>query len=410
MKSGTLSALWARRANFAALSAWLITLTAMAVSALLFFRQDFDGFYAAARVLLAHGDPYDYRQTAAMMQAITGYACCNPFYYPPWFALAMAPFGLLPHQAARTMWMSCNVILWIGGLLALSAAMGWPARPGPDQPPREWGWRWGGRWLLYLMATYLFAWMTLRYEQTGIAMFALLTFALWMIRLRRFGLSGILLALMLTKPTVSVVIVGALLLWFARNRRWQAVGAFWATLALLLAISAPFLFSWLRHISNPQYRLGLRYFYDASGVVWGTRINTTLLDWLAAVRVPAPLSAWIYFASAALGLSAAVLFAWRASSAVTVAAVAAVVGFWLASYALQYDFTPLTVSLFFVLRELGRRPRRVRLIGLGMLAGLLSLPVWERAISDGFWLVIGLTSLLGLLALSRPRAISFPSP
>jgi hypothetical protein len=384
---------WRQRCDFASLSAWLTASVFMAVTALVFFGQDFRGYYAAARVLLQGGDIYNFPTVAAMMQATTGAVGSNPFYYPPWFALAMIPFAWLPYFVARALWMVTNVLAWVVGLLALSRALDWPAgRPHEAS--------WGQRWLLYLGATYLFAWVTWRYEQLGILLFMLLALSLWALRTQRFWWSGVFLALLLTKPTISALVVIALLVWLARNRRWPALAGFAVTAIVLGLISLPFLPGLFNHLRDPAFGSGLTYVLDASGGIRATRINTTLKDWLTGFHLIGSAQSGIAVFSAVAGLGLLAVVTWRAQSAVTVAAAAVVVGFWLVPYALQYDFPPLVVTLVFGLRELANRPGSLRWLGTALLLGILSVPFWERPISDGFWIVIGLTLMLGLLALS----------
>ena len=52
----------------------------MAVASYLWFGQDFRGYYAAARVLLSQGNPYDYSQIAPVLLAVTGRMGNNPYY------------------------------------------------------------------------------------------------------------------------------------------------------------------------------------------------------------------------------------------------------------------------------------------------------------------------------------------
>ena len=46
-------------ADFTALSLWIVTSLVMAALTFLEYGQDFRGYYAAARVLLDGGNPYD---------------------------------------------------------------------------------------------------------------------------------------------------------------------------------------------------------------------------------------------------------------------------------------------------------------------------------------------------------------
>ncbi|HSM72136.1 MAG TPA: glycosyltransferase family 87 protein, partial [Anaerolineales bacterium] len=147
-------------ADFATLCAWLITCVTMAFIAHAQFGQDFRGYYAAAKVLLAGGNPYDYHQVAPILMETTGRIGNNPFYYPLWFGWLAAPLSLLPYQAARAVWMVINLFLWIVGLIRLRNLLDWPRK----------GWQ---TWGMNLLATFIFAWSTWKFEQTGILLFAI---------------------------------------------------------------------------------------------------------------------------------------------------------------------------------------------------------------------------------------------
>ena len=387
---------WSERANFAALVTWLLATLLMAASALFFFGpegHDFRSFYAAGRVLLAGGDPYEFSQVAAVLREVTGEVGNFAFYHPPWFAVALVPFALLPHFAARVAWLACNVAAWVAGLLFLTRAMRWPTQP------------WS-RWLLYLAATYLFAWMTWRFEQIGVFLFLLLALALWAISTERWALSGAMLALMLTKPTISAVVVGALLLWLVRERKWRAVQGFTLTLVLLAILSTPLLPTYIRHLAEPGFTQGLTREVGETASTGSARTNTTFRDWLASLEVNGPVAA-LYGLSIIVGLVALFALLRQGASPPTVASVAVIVSFWVAPYALQYDYPPLTIPLFLVIRDLAARVRdrgwnAATLAGGALLAGVLSVPLWEGPISDGFWIVVGLAALLVLRAVMDP--------
>ena len=73
-----------RRLNFLTICLWIISSIGIAVTALLFFGQDFRVFYAAARLVLSGGNPYDYHALAPLLQSITGSTGNAPYYYAPW--------------------------------------------------------------------------------------------------------------------------------------------------------------------------------------------------------------------------------------------------------------------------------------------------------------------------------------
>ena len=57
--SNNMKAKYIKLGDFAALCTWLVSSVVMAISSLIFFGQDFRGYFAAARVLIIGGNPYD---------------------------------------------------------------------------------------------------------------------------------------------------------------------------------------------------------------------------------------------------------------------------------------------------------------------------------------------------------------
>jgi hypothetical protein len=148
------------RLDFAMLCAWLILGMVLAIISYRDYGVDFRGYYAAARVLLEGGNPYDYEQVSRVLLEVTGTLGNNPFYYPPWFAWIFVPLAPLPFETARAIWMAVNFILWNVALYRLHRPLGWTWK----------GWR---LYILYALVTFSFAWITWRYEQAGILVFAI---------------------------------------------------------------------------------------------------------------------------------------------------------------------------------------------------------------------------------------------
>lgn len=384
---------WRERAAVAALFGWLIASVVMAVGAYFHFGpsgQDFRSFYAAGRLWLIEGrDPYDFVLLAPLLETLTGRAGNFAFYSPPWFATLVAPLALLPFQAARLVWLVLNVAAWTLTLWLLYRALDWPRDP-------------LRRWLLFLYATYLLAWMTWRFEQVGILLALGLAGALWAHARGRERLAGAAIALLLIKPTIALVPVGALGLWALRGRRRRLIEGLVAGGLLLALLSIPLLATWLEHLRDPEFTRGLTLELDGPGRVVARRINTTLADWLGGLGLGegARGALWI---GAALAGGAVLLDALGRELAIErVAARATLVGFWLVPYALQYDYPLLVVPLFVAARRLGALAAPRRIVGALLIAAIGSVPVWEQAISDGFWIVIGL-SLLALVAETGER-------
>lgn len=383
---------WPQRARFAAGVACLTAVLFMAATAWHFYGQDFRGFYAAARVFVAGGNPYDYSQVASVLAAVTGRQGNNPYYYPPWFVLLCAPLAWLPFPAARAAWLGLNAAAWIAGLWAAARALGWPGASGAAG-----GWAWGAEPALFLLATWSWAWVTLRFEQTGLLMFALLAAAQWCLRTGRDRAAGALLALMFTKPTAGGLAAAAVLVWAARQGR----PAVWRTAALvlagLLAVGTALVPGWLSAAIQPGFGRGLTQVLDGPLAVTGVRLNSTLLDWLSTLGLTGPLAWSIYAAAAGAALAATGFFAWRSASPALAASVAVAAQFWASPYALQYDFPLLAWALFWALSAGPSRPGWTAPWRAGaavLVLGLASVPVWERPISDGFWMVIAVTALL----------------
>lgn len=364
-----------RLADFAALCAWIITSVSMAAFLFLEYGQDFRGYYAAARVLVHGGNPYDYAQVANVLVEVTGRAGNNPFYYPLWFGWFITPLSLIPFQAARAIWMVFNWAMWLLGLARLQQLLGFPRG----------GWR---TWLLNLLATFVFAWTTWKFEQTGILLFVIMVEILIAHKNRQWNRMGFLLALALIKPNVMLLPVVSLGLWLIRKRNGRPVIIALISVAVFLVITTIFTPRWYAPLFEPNFGRGLTEVLDGPNQVTGARLNTTLLDWLKWFAVPEGLRNMIYGISALAGLAIMAAMIWKSESVMDVAVVSLLVSFGITPYALQYDFPPLTVVLFWALSI--SRHLTSRLVPTMLVLFITSILIWERPISDGYWIVIGL--------------------
>ena len=165
---------------------------------------DFNVYYAAARLTLHGGNPYDYSQLAAEIVSVT--EINNPYYYLPWFTWSILPLALLPYQIARAIWFIANVALWFASLFNLQKIIPWP----------EAGWK---RWGMYFFVTLLFAWTTWGFEQVGVLILFLLTMSLLALQKEKWNAAGIWLALLLFKPNITALPVAAILTWYILKKR-----------------------------------------------------------------------------------------------------------------------------------------------------------------------------------------------
>ena len=375
---------WLRLLDFASLVAFLVLLAGMVWAAFSIYGVDFRGYYAATKVLLNGGNPYDYHQVAPVLLEISGWAGNNPYYYPPWFAMALTPLALLPIQGARVIWLIINaLLLWAGMHLSLATL--------------EWGMRGWRRWLTFISLAYLLGWVCLRFEQTGILLFFLLSLALWALRRKDYILAGIALALLLTKPPVTLLVFGILLLanWQRSNRK--VVICTLGSLAILLAISTLVLPGWFLEPLKPEFGLGLAHELDGPGMIVARRINSTFLDWSAALGLKGN-PAKVACASLAVFCLLLIWRAFRRGDEMNyLASLSSALGLLVTPYALQYDYPLLAFALLWIYKALAKTPGWRRLLSITVLGAIFSLLIWERSMSDAYWIPMGVGLLLILL-------------
>lgn len=382
---------WTDRLDFAMLSVWLLMSLLLAMIAFSWFGQDFRGYYAAARVLIAGGNPYDYHQVAPVLLELTGEMGNNPYYYPPWFAWLFVPFLSLPFQVARAAWMILNVILWSIGIWQLGRMIGWPPM----------GWK---RYALFTLTTFSFAWITWRYEQAGILVFVICIALILSIQKQNWIWSGVWLALLLIKPNITLLVVAGISVWLLRNGQWRPVLVMFLTLVLLLSISTIITPDWFQPFTEEGFGRGLTVALDGPDQVVALRINTTFLDWLKVLGVGAGWRASLY--GIAIGL-AAFLFFWtvyRTRSLLEVISVLLLISHSITPYALQYDYPPLVIALFWGLSRLASSPRDLA-IGLALAGFVFTVIFWQQNISWAYWMVVGLMALV-ISAVARNRNYS----
>lgn len=372
---------WVRRLDFSALAGWLILSMALAAVSFWEYGVDFRGYYAAARVLAAGGNPYDYRLVAQELLLITGELGNNPYYYPPWFAWIFIPFTTLPFQIARLVWTAVNAVVWSISLWYLGLFINWPSI----------GWR---RYIFFALTTFSFAWITWRYEQAGILIFAMLVLLIRSIEDRRWGWSGIWMALLLIKPNITLVVVMGICLWLLLKRIWQPFVVMALLLAGLLIVSTLITPDWYLPFFQDGFGQGLRVVLDGPNQIVALRINTTLLDWLATIHVERPLRMSIYGITIVAG---GVIFLWsvlRSQTILRLTGMLLLISYILTPYALQYDFPPLAIVLFWGLSLCRSSSSTALYVGLLMAGFVFSVLLWQQNIAWAYWMVLGLAILV----------------
>lgn len=371
---------WTKRIDFFFLSAWLMTSFGTALISFLWFGVDFRGYYAAAQVLMAGGNPYDYRQVAAVLLKVTGEMGNNPYYYPPWFTWLFIPLAKLPFQVARAIWMLFNLIVWNVSMFQLSKAINWPTM----------GWK---RYSIFILSTLTFAWATLRYEQAGILVLGLFVALIFSLENQKWGQSGVWLALLLVKPNITLVVVAGVSLWLLRRGQWRPILVMMAATLGLLAISTLITPNWFKPFFEPGFGHGLTMMLDGTEIMGDTRINTTMLDWLAYLGIQSSLRVILYGIFIPVAILIFFLVILRSHSLLEVIGLSILISCAITPYALQYDYPPLAITFLWALSLPKPTPTATRISAL--LAGFIFYAsMWNPSIASRYWMIIGLTALV----------------
>jgi hypothetical protein len=365
--------------DFTFLAIWLVVSLGLAVISLRLFGMDFRGYYAAARVLLAGGNPYDYHAVSAILLEVTGKMGNNPYYYPPWFAWPFVPLTLFPYQTARWIWMAISLLLWNISLWRLGVLVTWP------HP----GWK---RYFFFLLSTLSFAWIVWRYEQAGILVFAILLAAILSAQKQKWTEMGIWLALSLIKPNVTLIATAGIALWMIRKGQKRPVLVMVITILILFAISTLITPNWFEPFFEPGFGRGLTVATDGPEKIVLGRMNTTLMDWLSTINIQDNLRLILYGISICVAIISFGIAIIGSQSLLEITSRCLLISYAVTPYALQYDYPPLVIPLFWALSL--PAPSKTSTRWKILLAGFVfSVNIWQQSISYGYWIVIGLIAL-----------------
>ena len=211
-----------------------------------FASTDFRCFYTAAQMVRENADPYDQvswsERTGAPARDNAGNLRTSPcpgrFAYPLWTPAVFVPLALLPATTAAVIWQ----LILVAGATAGTVLIWRAAATGPS--------------LVFgaLVLTSQPFWFTLETAQLGGLLVGLVGLLLWFGSKRR-TVAGIPLALLVLKPHITFLILGAATLWLARHARKAALAGGSLALALLvlsLAIRPDWIGVWLLEISGPE--------------------------------------------------------------------------------------------------------------------------------------------------------------
>jgi hypothetical protein len=316
----------------------ILTLTAALVTAALAASLPLDGlfpdvicYWSAAEILAAGRSPYDVESQTSTQHKYgwrkeargMGIYDFLPYYYPPWFALLWVPVLPLGYPAARLLWFFLNVemVLVSGYLLR-------PAVP-----------RTRAIVLVLLAALPLFTLACCLLGQTAILVLFLAVLSWRLLEGGHERFAGVALAWLTIKPQLTVVLLLAVLLRLARQRRWPPVAAFIATLSVFMLTSTLIIPSWLSDmVRAPTQTPSPTEHYPWIGNAWLLVLRSVGLGgWLLAVSY------------LAISVPFLVIVLRRAFDPghplVGLVGAALLAAFFVAPYARHYDFPVLVVPL-----------------------------------------------------------------
>lgn len=184
---------------------------------------DFVQYWAASRVVLSGGNPYDWNALlAAERQAQPGMPAAVMMWNPPWTVTVTALPAMLPYEAGRIVWAALSA-----SMLVLSAGLLWHCWCGKAQ-----------RRMPALAAVLWFPASVFALVMGQVSPVMLLGLAgfFYFERRGRLAAAGAAAALTLVKPQVLLLFWAALLLWSLHRRRWRLIMGAAGTIAALSAL------------------------------------------------------------------------------------------------------------------------------------------------------------------------------
>jgi hypothetical protein len=187
--------------------------------------RDFHCFWVSGQIVASGGDPYDARQyvpailTMPPSETKALERCGQRLSYPPWTALALAPFGALPLPAAATLWASLGVIAAVLGINWTRELAG-----------RRFSWPLVA---LLVVATDPFV-RNFAEGQFATFGFALTALAAVSLLSNKDGHAGVSTAALSLKPHTAIGFAAAVLGFAILRRRWRLL---WASAAVALGLA-----------------------------------------------------------------------------------------------------------------------------------------------------------------------------
>jgi hypothetical protein len=209
---------------------------------------------------------------------------------------------------------------------------------------------------------------------------------------------------LLIKPNVTLVVVAGISLWLVRHRQWRTIGVMLLTLVLLLSISTLITPDWFQPFFEDGFGQGLTVALDGPDQIVALRINTTFLDWLRTLGVAPPWNILLYGIAICIGVFVFFWSVYRSESIIELVSLLLLVSYAITPYALQYDYPPLAIPLFWSLSRCASSSRTFT-VGSILIGFVFSVIFWQKNISWAYWMVVG-SILLTLWAFLRNKSYS----
>ena len=341
-------------------------------------RGDFFGFWAASRAVLAGASPYDVLWFADLARGTEAVLSFGRSVYPPWTAIALVPFALLPFPLAAAAWLALQLGAVVAVVLLFARRIGRPERPvflaivAASQP----------LWLLVVGGN-------ITGLLTGTVGGSVLAAAAG-----RPFLAGAFFGVLALKPHPFLLLVVAALLAASAPARARFVAGSLVSGGLLIGITLVlhpiWIGEWLASASALQATSGSNATLWTVGRIARGALPVELATLLAAVAVLLALAAWVRWYRAA---RPALWLAMAAALPISLA---------VAPHGWSYDQLVLVIPIAVILRAIGLRresPRRRGTVIVALVATIVPWALYALAFRRGGEELSALTPLLVFAAL-----------
>jgi hypothetical protein len=395
--------------------------------------SDFLCFWAAGEIVASGRSPYDAELQARIQQehgwdkTTLGLGIYDflPYYYPPWAALVCAALTPLGYTAAKFVWVFLNIELTFlaGFLLRDAAAKRASCETASLRQARRLAWAGCGRLegpkvppavALLVVPVFLFTVLAVLLGQPVMMLFFLLVLVWRLLDKRWDWLAGGVLVWLTHKPQLSLILILALLLWSARQRRWGVVGGFLVTLAVMSVACALVVPTWPVQMLKALETLPPTHYYPWIGTSWPLVLQTFDLSgwafWAAYLIVALPFTGFVVWTAVR-----------RETPLSDVLSLSLLAAFVVAPYARHYDFPFLLIPLLVLVER-----KLSRAAGAAVSAALVVVPYvqivllahlkerfgpifkWHGEITF-LWVPV-LLAVVWFLTATFPKATSAPLP